>query len=282
MISAHEAIQQFRRGLTLSSAVKVMLWACAAVVLSLHFFTLPRMVDPTLLLMILGLVWMMLWHRTMKGSRMAAHSSSLIASGQLDLAERQIADALRAFSMSRSIKSMSMLNLALVRLAQRRWPDVALICREITGGPPPIDSVNRSGRLLLADSLLEMGDLRGAHDAISGLYQSRLSLPEALNLLRVQVEYLARIGAWPALLEGLPTRLELAELMPAGHAARVQAFLALGAKKMGKIELSAYLRRRVELLADVQELAKVRPALWELWQKPDSPAPGEAPAPAQE
>jgi hypothetical protein len=42
--------------------------------------------------------------------------------------------------------------------------------------------------------------------------------------------------------------------------------LALAAKKVGRDDWSDYLRRRVELLADVDELTKARPILHELYR----------------
>jgi hypothetical protein len=123
---------------------------------------------------------------------------------------------------------------------------------------------------MLADSLLEMGDLRGAHEALAGLYNHKLTLAEALNLLRVQTDYLARIGAWGNLFQGIETKVQLAETMPAAQGARVQAMLALAARRTGQREWEDYLRRRVELLADVNELTRERPLLWELWSSNES------------
>jgi hypothetical protein len=267
LISVQEAINRFRRDGALSMVVKAGFVGGAVIILTLHFFPQAKL-DPTLLLMMLGGLWIALWYRTMKGSRMAAESSSLIASGRLEQAEAQIEQSLRSFSMSRSIKSMSLMNLAVVRLAQKRWPDTAVICREVLSlGRGTPEQVSKSSRLMLADSLLEMGDLRGTHEAISGLYQHRLTLGEALNLLRVQTDYLARIEAWDALFQGVQTTVSLAEIMPSDTGSRVQALLALAARKLGREDWSNYLRRRVELLVDVRELATQRPMLWKLWQK---------------
>src|SRR5436305_7804452 len=36
----------------------------------------------------------------------------------------------------------------------------------------------------------------------------------ALNLLRVQTDYLARVGAWQQLFQGVQTKIALAEIMP--------------------------------------------------------------------
>jgi hypothetical protein len=140
---------------------------------------------------------------------------------------------------------------------------------------------------MLAESLLELGDTRAAGEAIAGLYSQRLSLVEGMKLLRVQLDYLARVGAWDQIVPAVPmtpggappgpadaawaalvTRVQLAELMPPPDAARTQAYLALAALKVGRADWSDWLRRRVELLTDVDKLAADRPVLWELWGKP--------------
>lgn len=273
MISVQEAITRFRRDVTLGTLLRAGLGCGVGAVFMLHFVPLGTQIPPALLLMALGAIWLALWYRTMKGSRLAAESSTLIASGRLEQAEAQIEMSLRAFSMSRSVKSMGLLNLALVRLAQKRWPDTAVLCREVLSAPRQTsEHVSKSGRLMLADSLLEMGDLRGAYEALAGLYNHRLTLSEAQNLLRVQTDYLARIGAWEHLFQAVQSKVELAEIMPPANGARVQAMLALAALKTGRTEWANWLRRRVELLVDVQALAAERPVLRELWEPVIQPA----------
>jgi hypothetical protein len=279
VISVQEAIANFRRDVTVGLVLKGVMGVAAGMVLALHFTPLSKVLDPTLLLMILGGIWLSLWYRTMKGSRLAAESTSLIASGHFEQAEAQIEQSLRAFSMSPTVKSMSLINLAIVRLAQKRWPDTALLCREVLSAKKSAsEQVSKSGRLLLADSLLEMGDLRGAHEALSGLYRYRLSLPEALNLLRVQTNYLARIGAWRDVVQNLAEKVGLAELMPAAKGAQTQALLALAASKVGLTEWANWLRRRVELLVDVPALIQERPVLSEVWE-PNRAGPTESEPP---
>jgi hypothetical protein len=124
--------------------------------------------------------------------------------------------------------------------------------------------------------MLEMGDTDAAHEALAGLYQHRLTLAEAINLLAVQADFHARAGNWAELAAGIEAKVQLAELMPAALAARTQALLALAAKKTGRAEWASWLTRRAELLADVQELCARRPILWELWSvEPEkkNPAP---------
>jgi thioredoxin-like negative regulator of GroEL len=183
------------------------------------------------------------------------------------LAEEQIETALRTFSLFRGAKMMTLHHLAVLRHAQRRWGDAAELCRALLRQKlGTFSGLARQSRLILADSLLETGDLRGAHDALSALYQQRLSLAEALSLMAVQLDYLWRINAWDAMLDGLPTKVQLAELTSTRNAARVQALLALAARRVGRKDWEDYLRRRVELLTDVDELIKERPVLHELYQ----------------
>jgi hypothetical protein len=266
-MSVQEAISRFRRDSALGALLKGVLGVGVLLVLLLHFLPLRASINPSLLLMALAGIWLVLWYRTVKSSRLAAESSSLIASGMLEQAEARIELSLRFFSMSRSVKSLGLLNLALLRLAQKRWPDTALLCRELLArGRGTSEHVSKSGRLMLADSLMEMGDLRAAHEALTGLYRHRLTLSESLHLLRVQSDYLLAIGAWGELLRDLPNKVALAETMPPHHGARLQAIFGLAAKRAGREQWANWLRRRVELLVDVQELVTARPLLGPLWE----------------
>src|SRR5690606_4345148 len=134
-------------------------------------------------------IWVALSIRSVRGSRLAAGSPSLIAAGQFEEAERQIETALRTFSLFRTVKLLSLHHLALLRHAQRRYHDAATLCRALLRQRlGAMSSINRQSRLILADALLEIGDLRGAHDAITGLYKQRLSLSEAMNLLQIELD----------------------------------------------------------------------------------------------
>jgi hypothetical protein len=217
-------------------------------------------------LMLVGAVWLVLSFRSVRGSRVAADSSSLIAAGDYDRAEENIAEAMNSFSIFRTVKLMSLHHLALLRHAQNRWRESALLCQALLAQRPgAIRGLDRSSRLILAEALLELGDLKGVYDNLSCLYDRRLSLREALNLLAIQMDYLAQVGAWDQVMLNLPAQVELAELLPAAASARTQAIFALAAKKTGRDDWFHWLRRRVELLADVQQLTHERPYLSDLW-----------------
>jgi hypothetical protein len=265
MIQAQMAIARIRRDLTLGALLNATLLAGVFICVLIGGAIENAYADVGML-MLLGLVWIGLGYRSMKGSRLAAGSPSLIAAGQFDQAETQIDQALRSFSLFRTSKLLSLHHLALLRHAQKRWADCAELCRALLsqrlGG---LKGLARQSRLILADSLLELGDLRGSHESISALYQERLTLAEAIRLLAVQLDYLWRVNAWESMLEGVQVKVQLAELMNTPAAARTQAMLALAARKLGRTEWEIWLRRRVELLCDVRQLVQDRPILGDLW-----------------
>jgi hypothetical protein len=265
VINTEAAILRLRRDLTLSSVLKGGLLFLA---LASFFIEAAgvKLLGGSMMLALIGFLWLVLSYRSVKGSRIAAVSPSLIAAGNYEQAERHIDEALRSFSLFRTVKLRSLHHLAVLRHAQRRWGEAVILCRTLLSQRlGPLAGVSRSTRLMLADALLESNDVRGAYEALAGLYMDRLSLTEALELQAVQLDYLWRVEAWDAMLAGLKQKVELAELMPARRSARVQATLALAARRRERADLENWLRRRAELLADPADLIAQRPVLAELW-----------------
>lgn len=268
MLSSANAISIFRRDLTLGTLLRGLLFFGAAVCLALTAMPANKSIDGALLLVGIGMLWLVLTYRSVKGQRLAAESPSLIAAGQFDEAEQQIEEALRSFSLFRGAKMLSLHHLALLRHAQKRWQDSADLCRTLLSQKVgSVQTILRPSRLLLADALLELNDLHGAYAALASLYQERLSLGEAMNLLLIQLDYESRLGAWEAMLPRGSSykRVQLAELMVAPSSARAHALMALAAKKTGRPDWAHWLRSRAELLADPADLTKARPLLSELW-----------------
>ena len=166
MLSAESAILKTRRGVTLGAILRwAMIGAAIVAVLGEPLFDSTGFLAVTVL-MLVGAAWMILSFRSVRGSRIAADSSSLIASGQYDLAERHIAEALDTFSLFRTVKLMSLHHLAVLRHAQNRWQDSALLCRALLAQRPGPggNGLDRSSRLILAESLLELNDLNGVYE----------------------------------------------------------------------------------------------------------------------
>lgn len=265
---AQLAIARFKRDLTMGRVLNIALLAGIAFSFFFGGF-INNQAGDVVLVLIIGTIWIALGYQSIRGSRLSAGSPSLIAAGQFEQAEEQIEGALRSFSLFRASKMMSLHHLALLRHAQRRWSDAADLCRALLHQRlGTLKALARQSRLILADSLLEVGDLRGAYDVISSLYQQRLTLAEAISLQAVQLDYLWRINAWDAMLAGVSTKVQLSELAGTPNAARMQALLALAARRKGQKDWENYLVRRVELLVDVNPLVTERPVLRELFNRP--------------
>ena len=266
MIPAELAILRLRRDLALSTVVKGLLAAVAVFAVLMEVLFRGPAIAGSLVLLAVGGVWLALSYRSVKGSRIAAASPLLIASGQFQEAERHLAEALHSFSLFRTVKLRTVHQLLVLRHAQRNWRDAAVLGQGLLKQKlGPLAGLSRSTRLILADALLEQNDLHGSYAAITGLYQQHLSLSEALELNLIQLDYLSRIDAWEQMTQNLAQKVQLAELLQPEKSARAQALLALAAKKRGEAEWSQWLKRRVELLCDVRELTVRRPILAELW-----------------
>ena len=240
MISAESAISRFRRDLTLGALVRYALAAAAVLAILADPFS-GGTIDAPIVLIVVGGLWLFLSFRSMQGSRIAADSPSLIASGQYDAAEQRIVAALRSFSLFKTVKVLSLHHLAMLRHAQHRWNESAMLACAVLGGQrrqrgtaimrAAVNPLNKSARLILAAALLEMDDLGGAYDSIVQLYDQRLSLAEALNLLGLQLDYMARIGAWDAMLAGADAKIEMAELMPTSSGADCASDIGAGGEE---------------------------------------------------
>jgi xanthosine utilization system XapX-like protein len=267
MIQADVAIHRVRRDITLGVLVKGLLIACVFGCLA---FARPAVRSPALV-GIVG-IWIALSVTSARSSRLGSDSPLLIATGQFDEAERQIDQAMRAFSVFGPPKLRALHQLAVLRHAQRHWQEAAALSRALLGQRLGASrGLAKPSRLILAEALIELNDLPGGYAALSELYSQQLSLEEVLNLLALQLDYESRIGAWQKMFTGVESKVQLAELMPSSASARVQALLALAAGKAGRPDWQQWLRKRAELLGDVNSLAGERPILWELWTRPQEP-----------
>jgi tetratricopeptide (TPR) repeat protein len=266
MIPVQAAIRRCRRDLAIGAAIRALLlgaiFALTVVGTALNITSGAMFVG----IGAIWVVWMSLNVRSMRASRLAASSPSLIAAGDFESAEEQIEQAIRSFSLFRAVKLMALHYLAVLRHAQRRFDEAAAAAQAVLSHRlGAAASLSVRARLILADALLAMGDLAGAYEAIRVLYSQRLSLTEAVNLAAVQAEYQARIGDWTGLLSGIARKVELSELLPTQTSVKLQASLALAAGKLGRTDWCDWLRQRVELLVDAAELTAERPWLAALW-----------------
>lgn len=192
MLTSDYVITRIRRDLTLSALIRYALLVAALACLFIGPFVNVGSLSGWALTLI-GVIWITLSFRSARNSHLSQVSSSLIATGQWDRAEQQIEQSLRTFSLFRSSKLMSLHHLAMLRHAQNRYPETAVLCRALLGQRlGALTSLSKSSRLMLADALLEMGDVRGAYAAFVPLHEQRLSLGEAVQLLVTEMDYSSR------------------------------------------------------------------------------------------
>lgn len=277
-LSARSAISRTRRGITLGLTVRLLLAASAVACFVLAM--LPgQLIDPRLALAGVAGAWVFLALRSWQAARLGAEVPQLLANGEFDAAERQIDRSIRSFSLFRPAKLVALHQLAVLRMAQGRFSDAGDLCREVLGHRlGRVSGLSRSSRMMLAQASLESNDALSAAGPLASLRQERLSLAESMNLLQLELDYQSRAGLWRQMISGFMAKVQLAEVMPAGAAARVQALIALSARKTGRTDVAAWLRRRAELLEPPDEMVRQRPILAELWSSPP-PATGESPQP---
>jgi hypothetical protein len=268
MLSVDVTITKFRRDLIIAGLLRATLMTVALMcviappVLGLRQDWMP-------ILVAVGGIWIVLSYRSMQGTRIAADSPSLIAAGEFDQAENHINAALKRFSLFRTGKILSLYHLSVLRHAQSRWREAALLSQAVLSQKlGNMQGMARTSLLMLADSMIQLGDLRGAFAAMQRLFHHRLSLGEALTLQLLQLDYGWRIGAWDAMLQGVSGKVQMCELMPSINSARGQALLALAAYRTNRTQLAQWLRRRSELLAEPAEIAAGRPVLEEMFRQP--------------
>lgn len=276
-LTARAAITRTRRGMTLGLAVKLLLAAAATA--SAVLAVIPATpVDARLALAVVAGVWIALSVRSWQSARLGAGVPHLLATGDYDEAERQIDRSIRSFSLFRPVKLLALHQLAVLRMAQGRFAEAGALCSEVLGHRlGRMNGLSRSSRMMLAQAALEEGDAASAAGPLASLRGERLSLAETMNLLQLELDYQSRGGQWNQMLGGYMPKVQLAEVMPAAAAARVQALLALSADRLGRRDVTSWLRRRAELLADPQEMVRQRPILADLWPAASPPSPQAAP-----
>jgi len=260
-MTAAAVVSRFRRDLTLAWLLRsgMVALVVAWVLLS---DTLHWDVDPMVAIMVFLGLWIVLVHRSRRATMVATAASNLIAAGQFDAAEKQLDFALRSFSVLTAAKLIGLHHLARLRHAQHNWREAALLCQALLSQRlGRLQPLSRPSRLMLADSMLRLGDVQGAYTAMVDLYDVRLPLGELLALQLLQLDYLARISAWAAMLHNIAARIQLAELMPPARSARAQALLALAAAKTGRTDLRDWLVARAARLAERQEIVSDHPTL---------------------
>jgi hypothetical protein len=242
-------LERTRNDLFFARIVRIALFCAAVLSIGLQAFPLTENLAP-LMLMGVGLTWVYLTFRSARASQNASFAPQLIAAGKLPDAEALIHAGLGAFALFPQFKLRNLHNLAILRHAQGRFLDAAMICRDILGySSKNLGNIPNLSRLLMADSFLRNDLLGEAHQPLFELYSQRLSLMETLNLLSIQNLYLSKIRNWDLMLQGLKPKLDLIDLMPPRFCMQNHQLLLEAAQCAGKADLAEYLKLRLSAIS---------------------------------
>ncbi len=214
-----------------------------------------------------AVVWVFLGVSAAKLGRRVREASALASVGRADLAEGRARETLDSFCLLRPVTLGAAAVLARVRASQGRHDDAARLAAFVLDRPEKALTGEKRGlRLLLADSLISLGNAEQARLALLPLYQpasgdERLALADALRLLYLQLRVEAALDQWQAIYSRLASSLPMVELMPSADMVRSTALLLRAVDEAGDEAWASFLAHRVRLLGDVDAIEADEPAL---------------------
>lgn len=166
-------------------------------------------------------------------------------------AETVIATSLARRPLHRHVRTQLYHRLALLRHYQMRFDESTAIAHALLSRPMgPAERYRPQLLLLIVEARLLQNDLAGAYPALVELSRRKLSLIETLQHLSLQTRYEVAAGYDGQALVGLPAKIEMAQMMPAGQCGTMHAMLAIAAKRQGDQQLFDWLFRRAQLLCE--------------------------------
>lgn len=253
---ASQLIRTLRRQIRLAGVWKVgiSLIIVVAAAAAAGPWTTPQQSKLLWAISVLGagawIVFTILGLRQMRESNQAA---VYIATGRLDLAEKQLRSAALAFNLHRRAKLLACHNLAVVAHGRKEYETAAALSAGVIElGRGALRSVSRICRILLADCMLELHDPEAARRAIEPipLGDPGVPLSEQLLLLPIRLRCDAALKAYDHILIDLPNKVRRAELLDSPKAAMCHQILADACAHDGRRAEAAFLQRRAELYHD--------------------------------
>ncbi len=215
---------------------------------------------------------------------MLGHATILISQDRPAQAVPFLVATLEQFSLLRFNKLLAMLHLARIACLQKDYTTAVSLAGEILRH----DLSRRKGltvraSLLMADSLMELGDAEGAGQTLARLHGRKLRLAERLQVLPVLLRWQMLSGKYVQAVLGLEEKVQLAGLMESEPACLVHVLLAAAAQSRQMREASRFLLRRARLHYDLATLAQRNPSAasylvqLQAFDEPACKAPGGLP-----
>jgi hypothetical protein len=264
-------LRNFRRQLKLVRALRALLFvgtACAV----LWAATLPRP-DNRQAMFGVFIATLVIWLLSMLNAAQLARSlrtaGALLSLGQLDNAELWLRRVLDRFSLSTRTKILAAQQYASLLFRRDAHQEVVAICGELLRNRiGRLQAVWINTRLMMADSLLMLGRVPDAYDAMRPVYDVPLSLSDRMRLLPIQLRYELAADHADTAAQGLPEKLQIAELLDSPRAALVHALLAEACRRTHKPEQQAYLAEKARLYHDLNQLAERYPVITAIANQP--------------
>ena len=186
----------------------------------------------------------------------------LMSIGKLDDAEVWLRRGLIRFGLSGRAKIMAARLLASLLHQRGAYEEAAAVCRTLLGQPlKRLREVAVEARLLLADSLLLLGRLGEAHEALTPVYGLPLSLEARIRLLPIQLRYELAAGHAALAASALKEKVRIATLMDSPRAALTHALLAEACRQRDMPAERDFLAERARLYHDLEALAREYPVI---------------------
>ena len=133
-------------------------------------------------------------------------------------------------------------------------------------------------RLVLADSVVMLGDLGGAYEQLQWLHAADLTEADRFALVPTACYYEVAVGRWDCLTAAAKARAARAALLPAPQAAATLGCLALGFQNLRRPDCRDWLWTQALLLVDRDAVVSRLPLLAPLpagpaWSFPWQSAP---------
>jgi hypothetical protein len=247
-------LARVRRDLLFSGAIKFFLFILLAMGLSGWIPIIETTGAPWISIAIIigvAVAWVYLSYLSLRQGKAATLSSELLAAGRYEHAESCLLEACESFSFHRGLKMAACHNLALLAHARNEFRQAADACRIVLRRKRGVfRAVVKMSHLILADSLLRLGELHDVHRMLESAKKHDLTLAERLIYEEIELRYLLKIGRSDHVVHDLQHRVRLAELLPSQKAAAQHALLAEACRFSGHLAMKEFLWSRACLYAD--------------------------------
>lgn len=207
-------------------------------------------------------VWLWIILGAVRLTREVQAGNILLATGQLDRAEQWLRQSLSRSTLSVQAKILAVQQLASLAFRRDAHQDVVTICRELLRHRlSGVRNLWMLVRLMLADSLLMLGRVAEAYEAMRPIYDVPLSIADRMRLLPIQLRYELAADHPASAVSSLAEKVQIAELMDAERAGLVHALLAEACRRAAMEPERQFLAERARLYCDLAPLAERYPMI---------------------